>query len=70
MKRKPKLDFFRKIKFWVRVVPRRGPGKPTEVYHRIYRTKKAAMAACRRNDVAVDVIGFYPTPLGKTGDQT
>lgn len=59
---------FRKIKFWVRVVPRRGVGKPAQVYHCIYRTKKAATAACKRGEVVVDVLGFYPEPLGKSGD--
>ena len=60
----------RKIKFWVRVVPRRGVGKPAQVYHRVYRTKKAAAAACKRGEVAVDVLGFYSEPLGKSEKQT
>jgi len=69
MKQKQKLNLIRKIRFWVRVVPRRGVGKPAEVYHRIYRTKKAATAACKRGEMAVDVVGFYPTPLGKSAEQ-
>jgi hypothetical protein len=48
----------RTLRFWIRAIPRKGVGKPTKVYHRIYRTKRAALAAKRPGDVVADAKAF------------
>lgn len=56
---------FRKVKFWVRVVPKKGVGKPTTVCSRIYRTKKDAKAASKKGETIINMTGFYPAHLWK-----
>jgi hypothetical protein len=40
----------RTLKFWIRVIPRKGVGKPTQVVQRIYRTRAAATKAKKRGE--------------------
>lgn len=40
----------RTLKFWIRVIPRRGPAKTTRVVQRIYKTKAAALKAKKRGE--------------------
>lgn len=53
----------RKIRCWVRVIPRRGVGKPTRIVGPIYRTKREAAAKRRKGELLVDLAGFYFPPL-------
>lgn len=57
----------RTIKCWVRVLPRRGVGRPARIVGRIYRTKREASAAKKSGEVLVNLKGMYAQPPRTTG---
>lgn len=52
---KAKVSELRTLHFWIRVIPRKGKTS-SQVYHRIYKTKKAATAARKPGEEVVPAI--------------
>lgn len=48
----------RTLKFWIRVIPRKGTGKPTQVVQRIYKTKGAAQKAKKRGEEVAQATAY------------
>lgn len=56
----------RKVRFWVRLLPRTRTRHRTEVVQKIYRTKRQAKDASRPSEEIMEVKGFYftrPEPI-------